>query len=72
MDEHDVFHYCGDDPSAKGMVASSLEIRNHPLKYKVEAFMPDVLPILQRATKKTFYYITWTGFLSEWKRVSVH
>ena len=75
--EIDVFRYSGERKQYKGWVATSLErLDKGPFKYKVKARDPDSFYCFVDPTRSpnqtsvTMYYITWTGFLSDWKRGS--
>ncbi len=62
-----VFRYCGECEKYRGWVASNLEYLDHgPFKYKVECF--DLKSKWCDRKIKTMFYITWVGFLAEWKR----
>lgn len=77
MAENDPFYYTGPRSGRKGYVAVSLEILGDgPFKVKVAAVSPSYVGYFHwsrifKAPIETFYYLTWTGFLSEWKRRSM-
>lgn len=64
--ENDPFYYAGPRPNRRGYFAISLEtLTSGPFRFKVEAAKPRMIfgpPV------ETFYYSTWVGFLSDWKR----
>lgn len=73
MSENDPFYYVGPRKRQRGYVAAELEIlTNSPFRYRVMAIPATINSYFSYAVNpvETFYYLTWTGFLSEWKRKS--
>lgn len=63
-----MFRYCGECEKYRGWVAYNLECLDHgPFKYKVDCFDPK-LRSANHGKTKTMFYITWVGFLADWKR----
>lgn len=69
----DPLRYVGDKKWQRGYIAVSVDIPDHgPFQYRVLAtperymapggFFPRNIPV------ETFYYLTFVGFASEWKR----
>ena len=71
MIEDDPFYYVGPRKRQIGYVAAELAALDHgPFRYRVRAIPATIDMYFSYAVKpvETFYYLTWTGFLSEWKR----
>lgn len=66
--ENDPFYYAGLRPDRRGYFALSLEtLESGPFRFKVEAVPPKYAGFFD-VPVETFYYSTWVGFLSDWKR----
>lgn len=72
LPENDPFYYAGPRKWQRGYVAIELEILNRgPFRYRVRAVPKAYLGYLGPLSSlpvETFYYLTWTGFLDDWKR----
>ena len=72
--ENDPFYYAGPRPNRRGYFAISLEtLASGPFRFKVEAVPPKYAGfyysrLIFDIPVETFYYSTWVGFLSDWKR----
>lgn len=70
-DPNDPFYYAGPRKRLRGYVAVELEIRfRGPFRYRVRAMPATIDGYFSYAVNpvETFYYLTWTGFLDDWKR----